>query len=144
MSVAVSGKEMTKGLSPTTTRRSGLARWRWPVLGVGLVVALAAAARVQTRQYLIEFGPFSLAARHGAVAPLPRALTLPVDGWVRGLSYELVDEDGEQLPSGALHHLNLIAIPEPHPFHYDCFFIECHWLTILISNNYTRVIASYS
>ena len=109
MSVAVSGKEMTKGLSPTTTRRSGLARWRWPVLGVGLVVALAAAARVQTRQYLIEFGPYTLAARHGAIAPNPLAITIPVDGWVRGLSYELVDERGEPLPSGVLHHLNLIA-----------------------------------
>jgi len=109
MSAAVSGKEMAQGLSPSTLRHSGLARWRWLVLGAGLIVALTAAARMQTRQYLIEFGPFTLAAQHGAVAPLPRALTLPVDGWVRGLSYELVDEDGEPLPSGFLHHLNLIA-----------------------------------
>jgi hypothetical protein len=109
MSVAVSGKEMAQGLSPSTPRRSGLARWRWLVLGAGLIAALTAAARMQTRQYLIEFGPFPLAARHGAVAPMPRALTLPVDGWVRGLSFEVVDEDGKRLPSGVLHHLNLIA-----------------------------------
>jgi hypothetical protein len=109
MSVAVSGQEPTKGLSPSKLRRSGLTRWWWLVLGACLIVALTAAARMQTRQYFIEFGPFTLAAQHGAVAPQPRALTLPVDGWVRGLSFEVVDEAGEPLPSGVLHHLNLIA-----------------------------------
>ena len=75
-----------------------------------MIVALAAAAaRMQTRQYQLEFGPFTLAAGHGAVAPMPLALKLPVDGWLRGLSYELVDENGEPLPGGMLHHLNLIA-----------------------------------
>jgi hypothetical protein len=109
MSVAVSGKEMSENLPPSTLRRSGLARWGWLVLGACLIAALTAAARMQTRQYLIEFGPFTLAAQHGAVAPQPRVLTLPVDGWVRGLSFEVVDENGERLPAGALHHLNLIA-----------------------------------
>jgi hypothetical protein len=109
MSVAVSGKAMADGLSPSTMPRSGLARWRWLALGVGLIVALAAAARMQTRQYLLEFGPFTLESRHGAVAPTPLAITLPVDGWLRGLSYEVVDERGERLPSRVLHHLNLIA-----------------------------------
>ena len=86
MSVAVSGKEMVEGLSPSTPRRSRLARWGWLALGACLIVALTAAARMQTRQYLIEFGPFTLAAQHGAIPPQPRALTQPVDGWVRGLS----------------------------------------------------------
>lgn len=109
MSVAVSDKEMSQGLSPSKVRGSGLARWRWLVVGACLIVALTAAARMQTRHYLIEFGPFTLAPRHGAVAPMPRAITLPLDGWVRGLSFEVVDENGERLPSGVLHHLNLIA-----------------------------------
>jgi hypothetical protein len=109
MSVAVTGKAMTEGLSPSPLRRSGLARWRWLVLGACLILALTAAVRMQTRQYLIEFGPFTLAAQHGAIAPQPRALTLPVDGWVRGLSFEVVDQSGKPLPSGVLHHLNLIA-----------------------------------
>jgi hypothetical protein len=109
MAVAVSGKEMAKGPTPSALRRSGLARWRWLVLGAGLILALTAAVRMQTRQYLLEFGPFTLEARHGAVAPLPLAVTLPVDGWLRGLSFEAVDERGERLPSGTLHHLNLIA-----------------------------------
>lgn len=109
MSVAVSGKDMAEGVSPSTTRRSGLARWRWPVVGACLIVALAAATRMQTRHYVLEFGPYTLAPRHGAVAPDPLAITLPVDGWLRGLSFEIVDESGQPLPPGALHHLNLIA-----------------------------------
>jgi len=36
-------------------------------------------------------------------------MKLPIDGWLRGLSYELVDEKGERLPKHLLHHLNLIA-----------------------------------
>jgi hypothetical protein len=109
MSVAVSGKEMAESPSPSALRRSGLARWKWLVLAACLILALTAAARMQTREYFIEFGPFTLAAEHGAVAPQPRALTLPVDGWVRGLSFEVVDQNGDRLPTGVLHHLNLIA-----------------------------------
>lgn len=109
MSVAVPGKDMAEGLSPATSRRSRLARWRWPAVGALLILALGAGVRVQTRQHLLEFGPFTLASHHGAVAPQPLAITLPVDGWIRGLTFEVVDEHGQRLPSRMLHHLNLIA-----------------------------------
>ena len=109
MSVAVTGKEMAGPLPPSAKRRYRLGRWGWAALGICMVAGLAAAARVQTKEYLLEFGPFTLESRHGAVAPTPLAITLPVDGWLRGLTYEVVDEQGERLPSRVLHHLNLIA-----------------------------------
>ena len=52
---------------------------------------------------------------HRGPSPPPLALELPVDGWLRGLAFELVDEKGEQLP-GMLHHLNLIV-----PDHRELF-----------------------
>jgi hypothetical protein len=36
-------------------------------------------------------------------------LRLPVDGWLRGLAFEVVDAHGRRLPDSLLHHLNLIA-----------------------------------
>ena len=65
-----------------------------------------------SREYVIDIGPVSMPAHggHGDVEqPSPLALELPVDGWLRGLAFELVDENGKQLPRRMLHHLNLIV-----------------------------------
>jgi hypothetical protein len=43
-------------------------------------------------------------------------MPLPLNGWLRGLSYELVDGNGRRLPTHLLHHLNLIA-----PEHRELF-----------------------
>ena len=86
----------------------------------GLLLALAACVvgvvamvgSVPSSEYVIDIGPVSMPANggHGDIAqPSPLALELPVDGWLRGLSFELVDENGKQLPRRMLHHLNLIV-----------------------------------
>jgi hypothetical protein len=86
---------------------------RWLVIAacvLAVIVGLGAAA--PTEEYTIELGPFDLPAgggHHGMKQPAPLALALPLDGWMRGLSYEVVDAQGNQLPNSLLHHLNLIA-----------------------------------
>jgi hypothetical protein len=89
-------------------------RWRWLLVSAAVVGALAAMTWGVTDQYTIEVGPFSLPAHSGhgdahAGQNAPITVTLPFDGWVRGLGYELVDPNGKTLPSAMLHHLNLIA-----------------------------------
>jgi hypothetical protein len=81
------------------------------------VVALVGA--VPSSEYVIDIGPVAMPANggHGDIAqPAPLALKLPVDGWLRGLAFELVDEKGQQLPREMLHHLNLIV-----PDHRELF-----------------------
>ncbi len=86
---------------------------RWLLVGACLVAAVVAiGAAAPTDEYTIDIGPFNLPAKsghHGMQQPAPLALKLPVDGWMRGLSYEFVDERGQRLPNSLLHHLNLIA-----------------------------------
>ena len=83
------------------------------LLLVGCVAAvLAAASRARSQQYTIELGPLSLPANgsHAEIRqPAPLAMALPVDGWLQGLAFELVDENGKPLPRGMLHHLNLMV-----------------------------------
>jgi len=84
------------------------------VVGVGAMVGPAPSS-----EYVIDIGPVSMPANggHGDIAqPAPLALKLPVDGWLRGIAYEFVDEKGEQLPTRMLHHLNLIV-----PDHRELF-----------------------
>jgi len=93
----------------------------WLGLGVAFAViaVLAAATWARPDYYTIRMGPLSLPANggHGDVdQPTPLALELPVDGWIRGLDFELVDEGGNRLPSSLLHHLNLIV-----PTHRELF-----------------------
>jgi hypothetical protein len=83
---------------------------------VGVVAMVGAAP---SSEYVIDIGPVAMPANggHGDIAqPAPLALKLPVDGWLRGLSFELVDEKGQQLPREMLHHLNLIV-----PDHRELF-----------------------
>jgi hypothetical protein len=86
---------------------------RWLVVAACvLAVVVGIGAVAPTEEYTIEMGPFDLAAQsghHGVQQPRPVALALPLDGWMRGLSYEIVDAQGEKLPNSLLHHLNLIA-----------------------------------
>jgi hypothetical protein len=60
----------------------------------------------------LEVGPLRLGpAGSGdamAITP-PRAVALPMDGWLRGVGVELVDGRGRRLPRAPLHHVNLIA-----------------------------------
>lgn len=59
----------------------------------------------------LEVGPIRLGpagADAMAVTP-PRALALPIDGWLRGVSVDVVDGMGRLLPRALLHHMNLIA-----------------------------------
>jgi hypothetical protein len=62
----------------------------------------------------VEIGLSSLPANagHGDVKqPSPRAIAMPINGWVRGMSVELVDAQGREVPQRVLHHLNVI-MPE--------------------------------
>jgi hypothetical protein len=76
-------------------------------------------APAPSNEYVIDIGPVSMPANggHGDIAqPAPLALKLPVDGWLHGIAFELVDDEGEQLPRKMLHHLNLIV-----PDHRELF-----------------------
>jgi hypothetical protein len=87
-------------------------RWPWLLLVAGLIVGLGAAGWSRPDYYTIEIGPLALPANsgHGEVEqPRMVAMELPIDGWIRGLRYELVDERGVQVPTSMLHHLNLIV-----------------------------------
>ena len=89
-------------------RRSGLLL----ALAACVVGVVAMVGPAPSDEYVIEIGPVSMPANggHGDIAqPSPLALKLPVDGWLRGMAFELVDEKGRQLPRQMLHHLNIIA-----------------------------------
>jgi hypothetical protein len=96
-------------------RQLRVGRWlsRRLILGACVAIALLGiGGAAPTEEYTIELGPFDLPAHsghQGLQQPKPLALELPVDGWMRGLSYEVVDAQGNQLPNSLLHHLNLIA-----------------------------------
>ncbi len=90
--------------------------WRrgaiWLLLAVAVVGVLAGAVRVPSEQFTVETSPVPLPAggdHHQVRPPAPVRTQLPVDGWLRGFSYELVDENGQRLPTQLLHHVNLIA-----------------------------------
>ena len=62
----------------------------------------------------MEIGLHALPANagHGEVQqPTPRAIAMPINGWVRGMSVDLVDAQGREVPQRVLHHLNVI-MPE--------------------------------
>jgi hypothetical protein len=86
--------------------------WLWLLVLASGVAVLVAASTARSQEYTIEMGPYSLPAYggHGEVKqPTPLALSLPLDGWLQGLRFELVDESGTPLPRGMLHHLNLMV-----------------------------------
>jgi len=66
------------------------------------------------REIIVELSPLSLpahASHHSAKQPPPRAVALPLTGWIEGYSAEVVDSAGHPIPREILHHLNLI-VPE--------------------------------
>lgn len=63
-------------------------------------------------ELVLELGPVDLpagASHHEIAQPRGHIAELPIDGWLRGYSYEVVDGDGKPVPNHVLHHLNLIA-----------------------------------
>jgi hypothetical protein len=111
MPEAVSRTEVAEPARLTLSRRVGRARWVWIALGLCLMALLAATATMDDDEYVLELGPYTLPAHggHGTVAQTPLGTTLERDGWVRGLTYEVVDEEGNEIPARLLHHVNLIA-----------------------------------
>src|SRR4051812_10043878 len=74
-----------------------LRHWLWLLVLVSGAAVLAAAGTARPEEYTIELGPYSLPAHggHGEIhGPAPLALALPVDGWLQGLAFEVVDESG--------------------------------------------------
>ena len=66
-------------------------------------------------EFLIEVGPVDLPApmamaghEHAAVFPPLGAVTVPTDSYLYGFDYEVVDIEGNQLPSNIVHHFNVI------------------------------------
>jgi hypothetical protein len=60
------------------------------------------------RQRAEPTDPAMLPAHHGVdAAPLWAAF--PEDGWLHGFEYEIVDENGSQLPADILHHLQVLV-----------------------------------
>jgi hypothetical protein len=93
----------------TRIRRRGALLLALAACVIGVV---AMVGPTPSSEYVINIGPVSMPANggHGDIEqPSPLALELPVDGWLRGLSFELVDEKGRQLPRQMLHHLNLMV-----------------------------------
>ena len=93
-----------------TRRRVGT----WLAVGACVLAALAWVGGVPTREYTVEIGLHALPANagHGDVLqPTPRAIAMPINGWVRGMSVDLVDAEGREVPQRVLHHLNVI-MPE--------------------------------
>lgn len=98
----------------STPASSQIRRRGWLRLAMAgcVLAALVGAIWTPGDPYTIEMGTFTIpggAGHHGIRQPDPLAMKIPIDGWLRGLSYELVDEKGERLPKQLLHHLNLIA-----------------------------------
>src|SRR6478672_3332938 len=91
--------------------------WPW-LLPLCLVAAVSTAVWALSDEYTIEVGPFDLptGGHEQMQQPAPLAVALPVDCWLHGISFDLVDRNGHVLPSGALHHLNLIQ-----PEHRELF-----------------------
>jgi hypothetical protein len=87
---------------------------RWLAILLGLAAAAFAVSWALTDYYTIEVGPLNLPAHgtHDRVQqPAPVKVALPVDGWIRGLSFDFVGPNDELLPAQMLHHVNLI-LPE--------------------------------
>jgi hypothetical protein len=77
-----------------------------------LRVVQPAGSRAGSRELVLELGPFDLPARaghDGMRQPPPRAVALPVAGWIQGYAVEIIDARGSRLPQGMLHHVNVIV-----------------------------------
>jgi hypothetical protein len=86
----------------------------WVAVGACVLAALAWVGGMPTQEYTVQIGlrPLPANAGHGEVPqPTPMAVAMPIDGWVRGMSVDLVDARGQEVSQRVLHHLNVI-MPE--------------------------------
>lgn len=64
------------------------------------------------QELIFEIGPLHLEANadHGGVTqPKAQGIALPIDGFLHGFAYEMIDAEGRKIPSAMLHHVNIIA-----------------------------------
>ena len=67
------------------------------------------------RELVLTYGPTDVSehAAHGVntgAGNMPAlAVAMPMDGWLRGYTAEIIDAQGRRLPQAMLHHLNLIS-----------------------------------
>jgi len=74
--------------------------------------ALGVAYDSGSSELVLELEPVDLPAHsdhHGVQQPAPLEGGIPVDGWVHGYRVELVDRNGQPVPKGLLHHVNIIV-----------------------------------
>ncbi|HEX2218009.1 MAG TPA: hypothetical protein VHG35_04350, partial [Gemmatimonadales bacterium] len=62
-------------------------------------------------EMVLEVGPVDLPAGSGHHQLAPLEAAIPVAGWLRGFSIEMVDGAGRPVPQQTLHHVNVI-LPE--------------------------------
>jgi hypothetical protein len=61
-------------------------------------------------ELVVELGPLDIPAPPGTILqPRIQGSEIPVSGYLKAISVELTDHDGEALPSSLLHHINIIA-----------------------------------
>src|SRR5262245_63567710 len=90
-----------------TRRRVGT----WVAVGACVLAALAWVGGMPTREYTVQIGlrPLPANAGHGDVQqPTPMAVAMPIDGWVRGMSVDLVDARGREGSEWGLHPLRVV------------------------------------
>lgn len=64
------------------------------------------------RELIFEIGPLHLEANadHAEVTqPKAQGIALPIDGYLHGFTYEMLDAQGRRIPTAMLHHVNIIA-----------------------------------
>ena len=74
--------------------------------------ALSVRNNVDGQELIFELGPLHLEANadHGGVTqPKAQGIALPIDGYLHGFTYEMIDAEGRKIPSAMLHHVNIIA-----------------------------------
>jgi hypothetical protein len=66
----------------------------------------------EAQELIFEIGPLHLEANSGhdgVTQPKAQVLALPISGYLHGFTTEMVDADGNVIPSVMLHHVNIIA-----------------------------------
>lgn len=104
----------TRSQAPRAPSRPLRRRATFATLVLVVLLALAvtgfALVAAPASEFTVDVGPVALSAAGGHHANTrPRAIAVPVDGWLRGFWAEVVDDRGKPLPRELLHHVNLIA-----------------------------------
>lgn len=56
----------------------------------------------------LVIGPATLSAEGPNVRLPIQLVSTPIDGWLHGFDWQIIDAEGRELPEGLLHHVNLI------------------------------------